>query len=74
MFSTNSRYFDNEDDKLLLKSVFTREGAKLVKNNPLGYSDSQVTIVFSENCPNNSLPILWEDKNNWIPLFKRRKN
>jgi len=74
VFSSNSRYFENEDDKLLLKQVFTREGEKLVKNNPLGYSDSQVAIVFPENCPNNSLPILWENKNNWYPLFRRRKN
>lgn len=74
IFSKKSRYFDDETEKEYLKAVFTNYGSRLVKNFPLGYNDSQVAIIFPVNCPNNSLPILWESNPSWVPLFRRRKN
>jgi hypothetical protein len=41
------------------------------KLHPLGYANSQVLIGFEHSIPNNSLPIIWADKN-WTPIFPRR--
>lgn len=40
-------------------------------DHPLGYKNSQALISFSYGTPNNSLPILWSDKNNWYPILPR---
>lgn len=37
----------------------------------LGFENSQALVAFSHTTPNNSLPILWSAKNNWIPLYPR---
>jgi hypothetical protein len=74
IFSDKSRYFSDPKDREFMRSVFETYGSKLLKNNPLGYNGSEVAIVFEANCPNNSLPILWSNENNWKPLFRRRIN
>lgn len=71
-FSDKSSIFPNVIDRERAKNIAYEYGIKLVKNNPLGYGDCQTSIVFSDTCPNNSLPILWSEANNWIPLFKRQ--
>lgn len=38
---------------------------------PLGFSDGQYLFGFYYNTPDNSLPIIWCDINNWTPAFKR---
>lgn len=37
----------------------------------LGYKDSEALIVFPYAVPNNTLPIIWSDKNEWTPLWPR---
>ncbi len=37
----------------------------------LGYGDCGLLVAFKHFCPNNSLPILWHNKNNWHNLFRR---
>ncbi|WP_252238506.1 hypothetical protein [Clostridium sp. VAP51] len=37
----------------------------------LGYDNSQCLLAFSFGTPNNTLPIFWNSKNGWIPLFPR---
>jgi len=70
-FSEKSAIFSDEASRLTAKSICFKYGSELVKNNPLGYGDSQATVVFENSCPNNTLPILWAQSKNWIPLFKR---
>lgn len=41
--------------------------------NGLGFGGVGGLIVFPYNTPNTTLPIIWSDKNGWIPLFKRVK-
>jgi len=38
---------------------------------PLGFKNSQVLVSFSYGTPNNSLPIIWSDKNDWYPILPR---
>lgn len=76
VFSAQSRYVKNQSDKAQLRALFSEYGERIVnKKSSLGYGNSQVAIVFPENCPNNSLPILWAKKEsinfNWTPLFPR---
>jgi hypothetical protein len=72
VFGKNSRYFED----LLreeLEVIFREYGTKLSggDSNSLGYSDGQLLLGFSHNIPNNTLPIIWSEKDNWIPIFKR---
>lgn len=53
-----------------LFSIFDKE-TKVTKHFPMGYENSQSFIAFSYGTPNNTLPIIWSDKNNWFPLFPR---
>ena len=46
-------------------------GSRLSRRDPLGYRDSQAAICFEYRCPNNSLPVLWKEGTDWIPLFPR---
>lgn len=36
-----------------------------------GFGGAGLTIVFQSNCPNNTIPILWNGDNGWYPLFPR---
>ena len=53
------------DDKIIEKVV------KKMKNDALGYNNAQALIAFEYNTPNNTLPIIWADDNQWNSLFKR---
>lgn len=53
------------EDKLLEKII------QKVKNDALGYNNAQALIAFEYNTPNNTLPIIWVDDQQWNPLFKR---
>lgn len=70
-FSNNSQIFTDLDERDKAKRIAEGTGTALVKNAPLGYGNCQTTVVFEHNCPNNSLPILWGESKNWLPLFKR---
>lgn len=69
-FSEESRIFAH-NKQMEARSVCYKYGSNLEKHHPLGYSDCQILVVFPKTCPNNTLPILWKKKENWIPLFER---
>jgi len=72
-FGEESSIFPDEHDREFAKSIALRYGTKLQKDNPLGYGNLQLAIVFEQSCPNDSLPILWSEAtdNSWLPLFIR---
>lgn len=72
-FSQQADIFNDETERNFALSVCNKYGYLLQKMHPLGYDNSQLLIVFKDNCPNNSLPILWCSSNNpkWVPLFSR---
>ncbi|NWD21701.1 ATP-binding protein [Pseudomonas yamanorum] len=71
-FSSNSEIFEPEEQTKAL-TMARKYGSKLQSRHPLGFQDSQLLIVFKDNCPNNTLPIIWASANEpkWTPLFKR---
>ena len=72
-FGENSRIFPDEVERLQAMRIAHERGARIVRDNPLGYGDCQTAIVFSDSCPNNNLPILWAESDDppWRPLFRR---
>lgn len=73
-FSDESKVFTNPDDRRNARDICWEKGNYLVSNNPLGFGDCQSIVVFPDTCPNNSLPILWAEKEDFKPLFKRKIN
>ena len=73
-FSDESEIFPSPEDHEKAKGIALEIGKKLEKKTPLGFQNGQLLVVFHDNCPNNSLPILWKEptsKIKWTPLFKR---
>jgi len=74
-FSDKSIFFESDEEINDGKNIAIKYGKKIQKSQPLGYDESQLAIVFFDNCPNNSLPIIWSrnDKEpKWFPLFERK--
>lgn len=74
-FDPNTKIFDSELLRLEAETVAKSYGERLLPGLPFGFDDGQALIVFDDNCPDNSLPILWHPPTgalpNWIPLFPR---
>jgi len=70
-FGDRSAIFPEPARRDRARQIAYLHGARLEKNMPLGFGDCQAAVVFENNCPNNSLPILWSACNDWMPLFER---
>ncbi len=76
-FSENSRIWDDKSELFFAKDLCQRLGVKIDKQRPLGYGGEGLLVVFSRNCPNNTLPIIHSrgrGENSWNPLFERVKH
>jgi len=74
VFSEHSKVFKSDIDRETARDIALMIGKKLEKDHPLGYGNCELALVFEHTCPNNSLPILWDQstgKFEWAPLFKR---
>jgi hypothetical protein len=72
VFSQQSTFFSGETERTRAEEIVARQGKQLERSHPLGYENAQAAIVFDGSCPNNTLPILWAERGDWIPLFPRR--
>lgn len=70
-FSDTSSIFPEPSERDRAMDIAESKGKLLCKSAPLGYDNCQALIVFAHNCPNNTLPILWEKRSDWCPLFQR---
>jgi hypothetical protein len=66
IFSTTCKYFKKaERDKI--KGYCFRAS----RNAPAGYGECGLLVVFHHGCPNNCIPILHANNQNWVGLFPR---
>lgn len=71
-FSDVSRFFLEEDSQLKAPcKIMCEKYGEQISSTPLGYKDCQMLLGFHHNTPNNTLPIFWQEKNGWHPMFKR---
>lgn len=63
----NEEFTDSDQD--VIRNYCKRTGCRDALLN--GKGDCGLLVAFKHGCPNNSLPILWWDNNQWLPLFKR---
>ena len=63
----------SERQRSVAREVALKYGKRVWERHPLGYGDSELSVVFEKSCPNNTLPILWKDsvKPSWRALFRR---
>lgn len=77
-FSSEASYFGYRNYREHRKFCY-KYGSKLValkkqksdKDDVLGFGNSQSLVSFSYGTPNNTLPIIWANRNGWIPLIPR---
>ncbi len=69
VFQSKQSPFGCYAKKLPIRKMCYRYGRKLFSY-PLGYENSQSLVCFENTTPNNTLPIIWCEKN-WVPLFPR---
>lgn len=78
--SNGNRYFKicpSPIDPTKLVTVALAYGSLLLpQKHAAGYNDSQLLLGFSHNIPDNTLPIIWRDRNNgapipWTPAMRR---
>jgi hypothetical protein len=78
-FEDDNGIWKNSDDKDEAKALCNDLGAKIYPDNPIGFGNQALLVVFPDTCPNNSLPIFHSSgpisaKARWIPLFPRLTN
>lgn len=76
-FGNELGFWSDDDEKSRAKALCLNLGAKIYKEQPLGFGGLGVLVAFADTCPNNSLPILHAGDGrgaNWKPLFPRPKN
>ena len=66
IFSDDCTHFSAADRSRLL-----HYGKIADKARPMGFGDSGFVVVFQHRAPNNSIPILQADHENWTGLFPR---
>jgi len=75
VFSEKSYLYSAEEPEMrrLKKEVCRTYGNNLeTKDWELGFNESQVLIGFHHNVPDNTLPVIWSEKNGWFPIFHRK--
>lgn len=70
VFSDSSKYFLTDKQKSDTKTMCEFHGRTLLPAHPLGFGNSQLLMGLEDSVPDNTLPIIWSDKNGWIPIFK----
>jgi hypothetical protein len=74
-FSLESRIWSGEEESAKARAFVSELGRQIYPDQPLGYGNLGLLVVFPETCPNNSLPILHATgSSGWQPLFLRPKN
>lgn len=73
-FGKGSSFWSSAEELGRASELCQRLGAKVHRQNPLGYGGQGLLLTFQTTCPNNTLPILHGGSNDWFALFERPKN
>ena len=76
-FPNGNGFWEDSDQKQVAKEEIEKIGRAIDKKRPLGYGQKGLLVVFSRNCPNNTLPLLHSSSRgdlDWQPLFERIKH
>ena len=71
VFSDDSIIFPEPAERARAKQVVESKWSYRGGIGAMGFDDTQAAIVFYGSCPNNTLPILWSDNDEWMPLYPR---
>ena len=66
LFCERCRHFSDAEKSRLLKY-----NKKADRNNPKGFGECGLVVVFQHRCPNDSIPILHVNNEKWTGLFRR---
>jgi len=72
-FSPYSSLFKDSTSRSKARVSLYNLGKELNPRFPLGYGSMALTIAFSHNTPDNTLPVIWKKTNSWQPLFERHE-
>jgi hypothetical protein len=70
-FHEESRVYPDPVDREQAQALCARFGALTSPRNPLGFRRTEAIVCFEYRCPNNTLPVLWDEASDWKPLFPR---
>lgn len=70
-FHPDSSIFISDSERKKAKTIASKYGNLLYPKHPLGYYENSGLVGFFYSTPNNTLPIFWSTKKNWIPLISR---
>ena len=77
VFDSTSWIFQDPGERNISRSICGYYGNRIWKGeHALGYKDSQALVGFHHNIPDNTLPVIWGERQTsgekWYPLFKRK--
>ena len=74
-FDPHKKIFGSYFKTKAVREMCYKYGEQLYKGCPLGYKNTQSLVLMQHSSPNNTVPVLWSDKQyqgrNWIPLVPR---
>lgn len=74
-FNPHKKVFGSYFKTKAVREMCYKYGEQLYKGCPLGYENTQSLVLMQHSSPNNTVPVLWSDKQyqgrNWIPLVPR---
>lgn len=71
VFDDEQRLFGTRIKTKAIREFAYKYGKKLDAQNPLGYKNSQMLVIFAHTVPNNTLPIIWKNTREWTALVPR---
>jgi hypothetical protein len=76
VFGNESQIYVNAPEGISKKEaeeIARYYGNSLFPGSPLGYADSQLLLGFQHNVPDNTLPIIWQERQAppWHAIFPR---
>lgn len=70
-FHEESSFYPDPNDREQAQALCARFGALTSAKTPFGFGSTEAAVCFEYRCPNNTLPVLWNEGQDWKPLLPR---